>query len=154
MASVGKIEFRDLDTELVMTTYSAVAAAPVPVTIRCKVVGHLDLPDWSTSSKGFFIPFPDDLETSYWRGWYITYAGLDYYFYQFTVIDDAETVRQFVFVEGRSTVFTTGGATLADLGTYDSDAAAAAAGVAVGGYYRASLVHDRADAYSVTSRIE
>lgn len=152
-AYTGKIEIGELNRQVVMTTYETAVSSPETQTIWVKVLGYLDLPYWSSSSLGFILRLPANLETDYWRGWYITWGGLNYYFYQFQIIDDTATRQQFVFVEGRSTSFVEGELTIGDYGTYNSDALAAAGGLAIGDPYWAGLGHDRVSGV-LTKRLE
>jgi len=154
MAVVGKIHFRDLDERLELHKVVVSPASDTTVEVWGKVYTYLPLTYWTAESAGFVIQTPTDLKTGDWTEWYFVYAGLNYYFHQFSIIHDEDLCGQLVFIEGRSPHFSDTNIALGDLETYDSDAAAAAAGLAVGDYYRASLVHDRADAYSITSRIE
>lgn len=154
MAVVGKIHFRDLDERLELHKVVVSPASDTTVEVWGKVYTYLPLTYWTAESVGFVIQTPTDLKTSDWTEWYFVYAGLNYYFHQFSIIHDDELCGQLVFIEGRSPHFSDTNIALGDLETYDSDAAAAAAGLAVGDYYRAGLAHDRADAYSITSRIE
>ncbi len=154
MAVVGKIHFRDLDERLELHKVVVSPASDTTVEVWGKVYTYLPLTYWTAESAGFVIQTPTDLKTGDWTEWYFVYAGLNYYFHQFSIIHDEDLCGQLVFIEGRSPHFSDTNIALGDLETYDSDAAAAAAGLAVGDYYRAGLAHDRADAYSITSRIE
>lgn len=124
------------------------------VTVWGKVIAYPNLTYWTAESLGFVILLPEDMETGDWTEWYFVYAGLTYYFHQFWIIDDDDSTGQFVFIEGRSPSFSSVQIALSDLNTFDSDAAAAAAGLAVGDFYIASTLHDRADVGSITTRLE
>jgi len=152
--ALPQVTFRELNTLVAMTTFETPVSSPVVVEVWAKVVAYLDLPYWSSSSVGFVLLMPAGMEDDYWRGWFITYAGLDYYFYQFRVVDDAESFRKFVFVEGRSTTFTDGEATIDEYKTCISDAAADAAGVAVGSPYWTAVGHDRTGPGVLVKRLE
>ena len=154
MAVVGKIHFRDLDERLELHKVVVSPASDTTVEVWGKVYTYLPLTYWTAESAGFVIQTPTDLKTGDWTEWYFVYAGLNYYFHQFSIIHDQDLNGQLVFIEGRSPHFSTVQIALTDLGTYDSDADAATAGLAVGDYYRAGAAHDRADYYSITSRIE
>lgn len=154
MAIVGNIHYRDLDTPLELHKVVVSPASDTSETVFGKVIAYPSLTYWTGSSVGFVLHLPDDMESGDWSEWYIVYGGKNYYFYQYWIVDDDYSTRQFVFVEGRSPSFSDTQIALGDLETYNSDALAAAAGLAVGDYYRAGLGHDRADAYSITSRIE
>lgn len=154
MAVVGRIHFRDLNRELELHKVVVSPASDTQVTVWGKVIAYPDLTYWTAESLGFVILLPDDLQDGDWQEWYFVYAGLTYYFHQFWIIDDEHTTGQFVFIEGRSPSFSTVQIALSDLGEYDSDADAAADGLAVGDYYRAGSAHDRADYGSITSRLE
>lgn len=154
MAVVGKVHFRDLDERLELHKVTVSPPDDEQVEVWGKAYSYLPLTYWTAESLGFVILTPAELKTADWTEWYFVFAGLNYYFHQFSIIHDDELNGQLVFIEGRSPHFSEVQIALTDLGTYNSDAAAAAAGLAVGDYYRAGFGHDRADAYSITSRIE
>ena len=119
-----------------------------------RVVAYPDLTYWTGSSLGFVIHLPDDMEDGDWTEWYFAYSGLNYYFHQFGIIDDDDSFRQFVFIEGRSPHFSSVQIALSDLDTFDSDSLAAAAGLDVLDFYIAGAAHDRAPYGTITQRLE
>ena len=154
MAIVGKVHFRDLDERLQLHKVVVSPASDTTVEVWGKVYAYLPLTYWTAESLGFVILTPSDLKTGDWTEWYFTFAGLNYYFHQFSIIHDDDLNGQMVFIEGRSPHFSDVQVALTDLETYNSDTEAAAAGLAVGDFYRAGSGHDRADYGSITSRIE
>lgn len=154
MAVVGKIHFRDLNRELTLHKVVVSPASDTSVTVWGRVYAYLPLTYWTAESLGFVIVLPEDLETGDWTEWYFEYAGLNYYFHQFDIIHDDDTNGQFVFIEGRSPHFSSVNIALGDLDTFDSDADAAAAGLAVGDFYVAGDGHDRAVTGTITKRLE
>lgn len=154
MAVFGKLHFRDLNRELSLHKVVLDPASDTEVTVWGKVIAYPNLSYWTAESLGFVILLPEDLQDGDWSEWYFEYAGQNYYFHQFWIVDDEETTGQFVFIEGRSPSFSTVQIALSDLLEFDNDAAAGAAGLAVGKYYRAGPGHDRADYGSITSRLE
>lgn len=154
MAIAGHIHYRDLDVQLELHKVVVSPSSDTSETVAARIIAYPNLTYWTASSVGIVIHLPDDMEAGDWTEWYFVYGGINYYFFQYWIAHDEYSTRQFVFVEGRSPHFSDTQIALSDLETYASDAAAAAAGLAVGDYYRAALGHDRADAYSITSRIE
>ena len=153
MAVVGKIHFRDLDERLELHKVVVSPASDTTVEVWGKAYSYLPLTYWTAESLGFVIQTPSDLFTGDWTEWYFVYAGLNYYFHQFSVIHDEELCGQLVFIEGRSPHFSDVQLALSDLGTYDSDADAAADGLAVADFYVGSAAHDR-NPFAITRRIE
>lgn len=154
MSIVGNIHYRDLDTELELHKVTISPASDVSETVLGRVIAYPNLTYWTGSSVGFVIHLPDDMEDGDWSEWYIVYGGQNYYFYQYWIVDDENSVRQFVFVEGRSPNFSDAQFAADNIPTYGSDAAAAAAGLAIGKTYKAAAGHDRADAGGWTTRLE
>lgn len=154
MAITGKIHFRDLNRELELHKVVLSPSSDTEVTVWGKVIAYPNLTYWTAESVGFVILLPDDLQDGDWTSWYFTYAGLNYYFHQFWIVDDEETSGQFVFIEGRSPHFTQVNIALGDLLTFDSDADAATAGLEVGDFYVAGDAHDRAVTGTITKRLE
>lgn len=154
MAVVGKIHFRDLDERLELHKVVVSPASDTEVEVWGKVFAYLPLTYWTAESLGFVIQTPSDLKTGDWTEWYFVYAGLNYYFHQFNVIHDDDLCGQLVFIEGRSPHFSMVQIALGDVESFISDAAAAAAGYAVGDTYKALAGHDRADTGGWTTRLE
>lgn len=154
MSIVGKIHFRDLTRQLELHKVVLSPASDTTVTVWGKVIAYPNLTYWTSASVGFVILLPEDMETGDWTEWYFVYGGQNYYFYQYWIVYDEDTHGQFVFIEGRSPNFSTAQIALDDIPTYNSDAEAAAAGLAVGKTYKAGTGHDRADAGGYTTRLE
>lgn len=154
MAITGHIHFRDLRRLLELHQVTTSPAADTAVDVWAKIIAYPSLTYWTASSVGIVILLPDGFEDAEWREWYFVYGGLNYYLFQYWIIEDEHTSGQFVFIEGRSPSFSSVQIALSDLETYDSDAAAAAAGLSVGDFYRAGSGHDRADFGSITSVLE
>jgi len=152
MASIVTPNFTlsDLNRQVVLHKVVLSPASDTAVTVWCRIVAYPDLTYWTASSLGFVIRLPDDFLGGDWQEWYFVYGGLNYYCFQFWVLNHS----QFVFIEGRSPTFSTVQIALSDLNTFDSDALAAAAGLEIGDYYRAGSGHDRADYGSITTRLE
>ena len=154
MSIVGKIHYRDLDAPLELHKVVISPASDTQETVMGHVVAYPNLTYWTASSVGFVIHLPDDMEDGDWSEWYIVYGGKNYYFFQYWIVDDDDSFRQFVFVEGRSPSFSSVQIALSDLDTFDSDSLAAAAGLDVLDFYIAGAAHDRAPYGTITQRLE
>ena len=154
MSIVGKIHFRDLNRLLPLHRVTLSPPSDEEEMVWAKVIAYPNLTYWTASSVGIVILLPEGFEESDWREWYFVYGGLNYYLFQYWIVNDQDTNGQFIFIEGRSPSFSSVQIALSDLPTFDSDADAAAGGLAVGDFYLAGSAHDRADVGSITSRLD
>lgn len=154
MAIAGNIHYRDLDVQLELHKVVVSPASDTSETVAARIIAYPNLTYWTASSVGIVIHLPDDMEDGDWMEWYFVYGGINYYFFQYWIVDDEHSTRQFVFVEGRSPHFSDVQIALNDVESFISDAAAAAAGYAVGDSYKALPGHDRADTGGWTTRLE
>lgn len=154
MAISGNIHYRDLNREIELHKVVVSPASDTSETVFAKIIAYPNLTYWTGSSIGIVIHLPDDMEAGDWSEWYFVYGGINYYFFQYWVVDDDNSVGQFVFIEGRSPHFSDVQIALGDVESFASDALAAAAGYAVGDTYKAAAGHDRADIGGYTTRLE
>lgn len=154
MAIVGNIHYRDLNVELELHKVVVSPASDTSETVAARIIAYANLTYWTGSSVGIVIHLPDDMEGGDWTEWYFVYGGINYYFFQYWIVDDEHSIRQFVFVEGRSPSFSSVQIALSDLDTFDSDSLAAAAGLDVLDFYIAGAAHDRASYGTITQRLE
>jgi hypothetical protein len=154
MAVVGEVHYRDLDVQLELHKVVVLPPSDATETVAALIIAYPNLTYWTASSVGIVIHLPDDMEVGDWTEWYFVYGGINYYFFQYWIVDDDDSFRQFVFVEGRSPHFSTAQIALSDLDEFNSDAEAAAGGYILMDDYHAGPLHDRADYGSITRRLE